>query len=254
METRILETLKEIELKHSVKILYACETGSRAWGFASPDSDYDVRMIYKHTEAWYLSLHEKKDTIGFMSSDKEIDITGWDIKKCLQLMYKSNGALLERVQSPIIYHQEQDVASLLKHHSELCFSPIATLYHYLGMAKTSFSEVNEKSESKLKKLFYALRAVLACKWILEKGTVPPIVFITMVNELSFDASLKTRIAELIALKSTKMETYLHSYETDLCKFIQEELSKAELAFKTLTGRKEKAVNLDAVFYKLIKEH
>lgn len=254
METRILETLKEIEQKHDVKILYACETGSRAWGFASPDSDYDVRMIYKHTEAWYLTLHEKKDTIEFMSSDKELDITGWDIKKCLQLMYKSNGALLERVQSPIVYHQEQDVASFLKRYSEHCFSPIATLYHYLGMAKTSFSEVNEKSESKLKKLFYALRAALACKWILEKGTVPPIVFITMVNELSFDTALKTRINELVILKSTKMETYLHASEMDLCKFIQEELTKAELAFKTLTGRKEKVVDLDAVFYKLIKEY
>ena len=103
METKIKDKLKDIEQKYQVKVLYACETGSRAWGFPSPDSDYDVRMIYMHDLDWYLSLSDKKDTIEFMSEDGELDVTGWDIKKCLKLMWKSNGALLERVQSPVVY-------------------------------------------------------------------------------------------------------------------------------------------------------
>ncbi len=234
--------------------MYACETGSRAWGFASPDSDYDVRIIYKHDIDWYLSLSDKKDTIEFMSEDRELDITGWDIKKCLKLMWKSNGALLERVQSPVIYREEKDIASLLKEYATKCFAPIATMHHYLGMAKNTFSDIDDKDEIKLKKLFYALRATLACKWILEKDSVPPIIFLTMVNELSFDNSLKDRIKELMALKSSKGEGYMHPAENNLNEFISLELEAATKAFDGLAGRKEKEVDLDALFKQIIKTY
>jgi predicted nucleotidyltransferase len=254
METKIKEKLKELEHKNNVTVLYACETGSRAWGFPSPDSDYDVRMIYKHDLDWYLTLTEKKDTIEFMSEDGELDITGWDIKKCLNLMWKSNGALLERVQSPIVYKEVGNTSSLLKEYAEKCFSPIATMHHYLGMAKNSFAEIENREEIKLKKLFYALRATLACKWILEKDSVPPIVFLTMVNELAVDDSIKHRVVELIALKSVKNETFMHVAEPLLNKFISIEIGIAESAFKGLKGRKEKDVDLDMLFKHFVKIH
>ncbi len=254
METKIENQLKELEQKHQVKILYACETGSRAWGFPSPDSDYDVRMIYMHDLDWYLSLADKKDTIEFMSEDGELDVTGWDIKKCLKLMWKSNGALLERVQSPIVYREENNIASLLKAYSEKCFAPIATMHHYLGMAKNSFSEIEGRNEVKLKKLFYALRATLACKWILEKNSVPPIVFITMVNELSFDQSLKDKIVTLIKLKSGQTEKYMHTAEKELNDFITKELEIADKAFENLSGRKEREVDLDFLFKQIVRTY
>lgn len=252
METKIKDKLKELEQKHQVKVLYACETGSRAWGFPSPDSDYDVRMIYMHDIDWYLSLSDKKDTIEYMSEDGELDVTGWDIKKCLQLMWKSNGALLERVQSPVVYREENKISSLLKEYSEKCFAPIATMHHYLGMAKNSFEEVDGKDEIKLKKLFYALRATLACKWILEKDSVPPIVFMTMVNELSFDQKLKDKIVNLIDLKSGKTEKYIHPAERDLNAFITNELMIASAAFEGLAGRKQREVDLDSLFKQIVK--
>ncbi|MBI3134569.1 MAG: nucleotidyltransferase domain-containing protein [Bacteroidetes bacterium] len=252
MEKRIQDKLSEIENTFGVKILYACETGSRAWGFPSPDSDYDVRMIYRHDPDWYLSLNEKKDTIEFMSEDGELDITGWDIKKCLKLMWKSNGALLERVQSPVVYREEKGIAALLKEYSEKCFAPIAAMNHYLGMAKNTFADVDGKEEIKLKKLFYALRASLACKWIVEKDAVPPIVFETMVNELDFDTNLKARIKELVVLKSGKTESYIHLAETALNEFILTELTRAAEVFESLRGRKEKEVDLDALFIQIVK--
>lgn len=254
METRIKDKLKELEHKHQVKVLYACETGSRAWGFPSPDSDYDVRMIYMHDIDWYLSLSDKKDTIEFMSEDGELDVTGWDIKKCLQLMWKSNGALLERVQSPVVYREEKNISSLLKGYSEKCFAPIATMHHYLGMAKNSFEEVEGRDEIKLKKLFYALRATLACKWILEKDSIPPIVFMTMVNELTFDQKLKDKIITLIDLKSDKTEKYIHPAEKDLNAFITNELMSASMAFECLAGRKQKEVDLDSLFKQIVKSY
>ena len=252
MHDTIKSRLKEIEQQRGVTILYACETGSRAWGFPSPDSDYDVRMIYKHDLDWYLSLSDKKDTIEFMSADGELDVTGWDIKKCLKLMWKSNGALLERVQSPIIYRDDYNIAAQLKDYAYQCYSPIATMHHYLGMAKNSFAEVEDREEIKLKRLFYALRATLACKWILDQDTPPPIVFTEMVNVLQFDERLKERIAALIALKSTKSESYIHPAEHDLNGFIAAEIRNAEQAFDSLPGRKKKDIPLDLFFSQVVK--
>jgi predicted nucleotidyltransferase len=253
MEAIIKKKIAEIETQYNVKVLFACETGSRAWGFPSPDSDFDVRMIYRHDIDWYLSLNDKKDTIEFMSEDGELDVTGWDIKKCLQLMWKSNGALLERVQSPIVYTEEKNIATLLKTYTEQCFSPVATMHHYLGLARNSFADVVGKDEIKLKKFFYALRATLACKWILDKDSVPPIVFQKMLEELDFDMSLKNTISELIVLKSGKNESYLHPSLSELNKFIEDEIKKAEHAFNNLTGRKKKEVDLDLLFQKVLKE-
>jgi len=246
--------LKELEQKHQVKVLYACETGSRAWGFPSPDSDYDVRIVYMHELDWYLSLSDKKDTIEFMSEDGELDLTGWDIKKCLKLMWKSNGALIERVQSPVVYREEKNLSLILKEYAYKCFSPKTTMHHYLGMAKNSFSEVVGKEEIKLKKLFYALRATLACKWILEKDSVPPIIFMEMVNQLSFDEVLKDKISKLIELKSGKTEAYIHPAENDLNNFISKELEIAENNFESLLGRKEKNVDLDYLFKYILKTY
>ncbi len=252
MQTQIQNKLSEIESQYKVKILYACETGSRAWGFPSPDSDYDVRMIYMHDIDWYLSLSDKKDTIEFMSDDGELDITGWDIKKCLKLMWKSNGALFERIQSPIVYRQERNLPKLLLGHAELCYAPIALMHHYLGMAKNSFSEIESKEEIKLKKLFYALRATLACKWILEKNSIVPIEFHIMLNNLTIEKKLKDKILSLIDLKSTKNESYKHHAENDLNLFITTELTKAENEFTNLKGRSEKNVDLDNLFKNIIK--
>jgi len=250
METKeqyIKHKLTEISQKYNVKILYACETGSRAWGFPSPDSDYDVRIIYMHEPDWYLSLSDKKDTLEAMLDNGELDITGWDFKKCLQLLWKSNGALLERIQSPIVYHTTDGLIELFRENAEKCFAPVAGMHHYLGMARNSFDEIENKEEIKLKKLFYALRAALACKWILDTNDIPPIVFETMVNELKFDDSLKQRIRFLVKLKSGKNESYIHPAEKELAQFIKEQIEIAGQKASTLGGRKQKDTDLDSFF-------
>ncbi|HOY41039.1 MAG TPA: nucleotidyltransferase domain-containing protein [Chitinophagales bacterium] len=254
MENKIKEQLKLIENEKGIKILLACETGSRAWGFPSPDSDYDVRIIYKHQLDWYLSLNEKKDTIEIMLEDGNLDITGWDIRKCLRLLWKSNGALLERIQSPIVYLEEDNISQLLYQYAAQCFSPIATIYHYLGLAKNSFADVEHAKEVKLKKLFYALRATLSSKWIIDKNSIPPIVFMTMVDELDFDDDLKIKIKELVALKALKNESYMHYEELKINDFIRNEVDQAEHKAKGLSGMKNKNVDLDSLFLEIIKKY
>jgi len=172
---QIVEELSKIEQEEEVRILYACESGSRAWGFPSKDSDYDVRFIYVRPESWYLSIFEKRDVIEHPISGM-LDINGWDLKKALNLFRKSNPPLLEWLQSPIVYREIPDVTEQIRMISPLTFSPRSCIYHYLHMAKGNYREYLQGEQVKVKKYFYVLRPILACFWIEKRGTMPPIEF------------------------------------------------------------------------------
>jgi predicted nucleotidyltransferase len=85
-----------------VVVLLAVESGSRAWGFSSKDSDYDARFIYLRRPEAYLSIRAPRDVIERRIVD-EVDVNGWDLRKALGLLMKSNPPLLEWLQCPIIY-------------------------------------------------------------------------------------------------------------------------------------------------------
>lgn len=252
MEEKIKQYLKTIEQERNITILLACETGSRAWGFPSADSDYDVRIIYKHTTDWYLSLKEEKDTIELMLEDNEIDITGWDIRKALRLLWKSNPPLLERIQSPILYKCDQSFLTQIHLLANKCYSKIATIHHYLSMAKNSLAEIESTEEYKLKKFFYTLRAAVACQWILHKNGLPPIEFPKMLDGLAVDQVLRLRIDALIELKSTKSEAYMHRGEGDLFDYIKQSINAAEHEAKRLTAAAGSFSDLNDFFRRAIK--
>lgn len=251
MEEKIKKYLSDLEEEKGIEILLACETGSRAWGFPSPDSDFDVRIIYKHDKDWYLSLTEEKDTIEYFLENNEIDISGWDLKKSLRLLAKSNPPLLERIQSPIIYKVDKEFLTGINSVAQKTYSRIATIHHYLSMAKKAFEEVTNTEEYKLKKFFYALRASVACLWILEKKEIPPIEFGKMLNGLDLPANLKTRIGELIEIKSTISETYRHKGEIVLTEFMKTCIERAENESKSLPASKGKMTDLNDFFLKTL---
>ena len=122
MRKQILKKLAEIEMEHDVRIIYACESGSRAWGVPSKDSDYDVRFIYAHPRDYYLSISPLRDVIE-LPIDPVFDINGWDIRKALSLLRKSNIRLLEWLQSPIVYVQSDEPFELFKAVVPFGFSP-----------------------------------------------------------------------------------------------------------------------------------
>jgi len=136
MRKRIIQALQGIAETHDVRILYACESGSRAWGFASQDSDYDVRFIYVRKPEWYLSidLEHKPDVIELPIVD-ELDVNGWDLRKALQLFRKSTPPLLEWLDSPIVYLENDSAAARLRPLAPTSYSPMACMYHYFKMAK-----------------------------------------------------------------------------------------------------------------------
>lgn len=208
----ITTILNQIEDEYKVKILYACETGSRAWGFPSPDSDYDIRFIYMHERDWYLSLSEKKDTIEFMLNE-ELDITGWDLKKSLILLKKSNAALVERFQSPIEYFAKPGFKGDFKKLIQEYYSPTAVFYHHYSLAKKFLEDIKDRETLKLKKYFYFIRSLLSCNWIIRNAGVVPMHIEGLMEMI--DETQKEELRKLIALKATVGEKYMYKREENL---------------------------------------
>ena len=202
MKELIQEKLREIEQHEECRILLAVESGSRAWGFASPDSDYDVRFIYVRPEKAYLRLDRARDVIEVPIND-ELDINGWDIDKTLRLLHKSNPTVFEWFSSPIIY-QTSAFADQFRPIMQKYFSSKAGLWHYLHMAEGNYRDYLRGEMVRAKKYFYVLRPILACKWILEKGTPPPMLFTDLVkSELPDD--LSETVNQLLDLKMNSPE-------------------------------------------------
>ena len=202
MRERILEKLKEIEEQENVKIIMAIESGSRAWGFASPDSDYDVRFIYVRKFEDYMRLEKVRDVIEWQL-DEVLDINGWDIRKALQLLHNSNPTVFEWCASPIIYKETEEF-TWLKEILPMYFSEKKSLYHYWHTADSTYREHLMGEQVKIKKYFYVLRPLLAAKWILDKKTAPPMLFDDLV-EAELEDEIRPELNHLLELKKTLPE-------------------------------------------------
>ncbi len=232
MKDQIMESLSEIEKSENVTVLYACESGSRAWGFASADSDYDVRFIYLHPPSWYLSvnLESRRDVIERPIEDL-LDISGWDLRKALKLFRKSNPPLLEWLGSPIVYREELMTASRLRKLSESYYSPSASGYHYLHMAKKNYREYLKGDIVWRKKYFYVLRPLLAIKWLEAGYGVVPTEFETLLKKLVPPGGLRDAIAQLINEKAEGGELDRGPRVPEISDFIITELDRlAETKF------------------------
>jgi hypothetical protein len=254
IEEKIQNYLNQIEKEHNLKILLACETGSRAWGFPSPDSDYDIRIIYIHDLDWYLSVSEQKDTIDVMFENNDLDVSGWELRKSLRLLRKSNAPLFERIQSPIMYKVDQKFKSQIEEIAQTCYSKIATMHHYLSMAKKMLDDLDANSEYKLKRFFYALRACSCCLWIIAREEIPPIEFPTILNELDELQPYKSRINELIQIKSKASETYLHTGEERIIELMKEIIQKSDKIAQTLPSSSGNTSTLNAFLSAQIRSH
>lgn len=223
---RVLKTLADIEEKHDVRVLFACESGSRGWGFASPDSDYDVRFVYVHRLPWYLGVGERRDVIELPISD-ELDVSGWELRKALQLFAKSNPTLLEWLDSPVVYRQDAAWVARLRSLSHDFFSGMRVRHHYLAMAHKNFSGYLQGESVRLKKYLYVLRPLLAMQWIDEGRGMPPMRFADLVDGLVGDTALHEEINALLALKMQAGEAEYSPRWPRIHAFIAERLALAD---------------------------
>ena len=222
MKDVILQKLTDLEQQYGVTILYACESGSRAWGFASPDSDYDVRFLYVHPKQAYLAIYDPRDVIEF-SDGGVLDISGWDMKKALHLLYKANAPLREWLTSPVVYRCDEAVMSPMFDLMREAFLPAPLCHHYLGMTTKRLMLIEETGEATGKSYLYALRTLWCCRWILRRNSQPPMLFDELLTEFLPDAKNEFRqeIDRLLATKkagnekngvsrSERLEQYLHA--------------------------------------------
>jgi len=253
MNDIILRELKAIEERENVKILYACESGSRAWGFPSKDSDYDVRFIYIRPLNWYLSILDKRDVIELPINDV-LDISGWDIRKALKLFKKSNPPMLEWLKSQIVYLEQFTVADKIRELIPQVYSPQSCLYHYLSMAKGNFREYLQGDLVKAKKYFYVLRPVLACLWIKEKQVAPPTEFLKLVDAVLPEGELKNEINRLLVRKMAGDELDLEPRIQIINDFLNDRIVYLGEYIKTLakTNPPEETI-LDELFREALQE-
>ena len=198
----INEKLDEIERKEGVRILHAVESGSRAWGFASPDSDYDVRFVYVRPKEDYLRLDEPRDVIEWQL-DEVLDINGWDLRKALRQFAKGNATLFEWSGSPIVYRTTKEW-SRIKEISKQYFSEKAAVYHYYGTANSTLQGYLMGETVRYKKYFYALRPLLAARYIETYHTAPPVLFDDLLKK-ELPEDLRQAIDELLEIKKKTTE-------------------------------------------------
>lgn len=250
MRTEILSTLHQLEKEHNIQILLAVESGSRAWGFPSPDSDYDVRFLYCHPLEWYLSLDEQKDSLNVM--DGELDLSGWELRKSLRLLRKTNAPLLEYLQSPILYLEQEGFREAMLRLGREQFSGRAGLHHYLSMAVKYYTLCQEAEEVKLKHYFYLLRTTLASLWIIEKQSLPPME-LQLLLPLIPSPALKEKVGELLALKAKANESYRHPKDAQLDAYLQETIRYCEAGATTTLQQAGTTTSLNNFFRKTINK-
>jgi predicted nucleotidyltransferase len=228
MINKIRQFLNSIEQDEKVQILYACESGSRAWGFASIDSDYDVRFIYLRPKEYYLSINiDQEPDVIELPIHSGLDVNGWDLRKALQLFQRSNPPLLEWLGSPIVYLEKYSVAARMRELTKICYSPIACQYHYYKMAKGNYREYLQGEQVWVKKYFYVLRPVLAVIW-LERGMgVVPTEFIRLVEGAVESEQVKEAIHALLIEKQTGNELDYGHRIPAISDFLEQELARME---------------------------
>jgi predicted nucleotidyltransferase len=250
----ILRRMQAAESEHNVRILLAVESGSRAWGFGSPNSDYDARFIYAHPRDWYLSvsLEEQRDVIEYPIVD-EIDLNGWDLRKALRLFSKSNPAFAEWIQSPIVYGEQTAFAGEARRLLPAVYSVEHGIYHYRSMAKTNYRGYLRADLVPLKKYFYVLRPLLSVKWLERYRCASPIEFQKLLHLVESDPVLVNDINALLERKRAAPEMGLEAPVASIHRFIERELERLESTVPAMSQKFDNFSILNQLFRKIVND-
>jgi predicted nucleotidyltransferase len=246
--------LRQIETQHSARVLFAVESGSRAWGFPSPDSDYDIRFVYRHERDWYLSLVDRRDVIELPLDEDGHDISGWDLRKALQLFMKSNPPLYEWLVSPHVYLQAGDLAPVLREIAVRRYSRQGMGWHYFSMARrTHHTHFVGKSQVSLKKYFYVIRPLCALLWLQRRQGLPPMNLQALLAGLDLPNEVRLAIDRLLEAKRRTSEMGKDSPVQVLEDWIASRLSD-ETQVTALPASEEGTISdLEALFRRTIEQ-
>ncbi|MEZ6190838.1 MAG: nucleotidyltransferase domain-containing protein [Phycisphaerales bacterium] len=240
------QRLRAVERERNLRVVFACESGSRAWGFASDDSDFDVRFIFVRPPECYLQLNPPVDAFDLHGGD-DFDLAGWDIRKAAELMRKSNSPLLEWLDSPIIYERDRDVSSLLIELRDRYFDPKKSVYHYLSLAGGVWGKYIADNPSPVrKKYLYTIRPLACVRYIETHGTQPPTRFESVLEQIELDSDTEEAIAGLVADKKANRELGEGRADAVLNKWISETLERGERLAESLSPSSVTNEELDSM--------
>jgi uncharacterized protein len=254
VKKKIMQLLGMVESKEEVQVLFAVESGSRAWGFPSLDSDYDVRFVYIHKNDWYLSIDTdlRRDVIERPLTEL-IDLSGWDIRKTLRLFAKANPPLIEWLSSPIIYKNEYDFQQRLKRLLPTYYEPRTCIYHYHHMANRNYRDYLKGTNVWTKKYLYVLRPLLATRWIEQNRGPVPMSFHDLLVTIHDHKELITALTNLVERKMNGDELDRGPAIPILDSFVIEEMERQSELIMDKKTEKPNLQQLQAVFSDLLRE-
>ena len=201
---KLRDLLYKVECEHSLNVIYGLESGSRAWGFESQNSDYDVRFLYVRPIDWYLCI-EKRDDVLELGTSREIDLSGWDLRKALLFLRQSHPVLLEWLRSPVVYIEQSVVVQRMREIGDEFFAPRASVHHYIGWAERILHRYFQHSDLAAKRYFYVMRPILCCCWIQAIGGQPPLRMQELITAIEMPTEAKLAIENLIKRKQAGYE-------------------------------------------------
>ena len=253
--TTLLQRMQQAEQQHQMQIVYAIESGSRAWGFHSPDSDYDCRFVYVREPEWYLSINveHRRDVIEYPIVD-EMDINGWDLRKALKLLAKSNPSIVEWLHSPILYRQSGGFADLARQWLAEHYSVARGIYHYRSSAQSNYQQFLRGERVKLKKYLYVLRPLLAVRWLEQYQQIAPIEF-GLLRSVLDDQAVQAAIDQLLEIKRHSSEAEMRAPMPVLQAWIVAELERLQ-DFRGSDGQSDADCwpSLNRLFLQLLREY
>jgi predicted nucleotidyltransferase len=220
----IRDKLEHLEKEHNVTILHAIESGSRAWGFPSKDSDYDVRFIYVHPMEHYLSIDRKRDVVEtpILHDDflgVEFDMSGWDIKKALGLAIRGNVVVHEWMTSPIIYQANEQYTEIITDFLKDVAKLESYFYAYRNKTYRSWIDARDNADIRIKDYCYSLRCALCIEWVKTHKTPPPMDLPSLLAALKIGKNITDTIDGLITMKEQSSEKDTMKREPLLDNFI-----------------------------------
>ncbi|MBF6214453.1 nucleotidyltransferase domain-containing protein [Nocardia puris] len=241
--------LDRVAREHRVNVRLAVESGSRAWGFPSPDSDYDCRFVYVAHLDTYLSPWTSRDVIETPLVGL-LDVNGWDLTKALRLLVAGNAVLIEWLMSPIVYRGDAEFRTELRELAARVTDRDRVARHYLHLGGKQWA-LHHRNGS-LKKVFYSLRPAMALRWLREHpdAAVAPMHLPTLLAECELPVELVAAIAELTELESRTREMGDGAVPAPIVAFLEGEFDRAAMEFPSSSGGdRSRARELTAEFFR-----
>ena len=226
--------LADLSKQYECRILFACESGSRAWGLPSPDSDFDVRFIFVHPKRRYLSIEDHRDTIETVFPD-DIDIAGRELRKALRVFSTCNMSLNEQIRSPIVYEAQSGFLERLRSLIPTYFDKRRALFHYVKISEQAISQGLDGLSIGVNRFFYVLRPLLACEWIEANDSMPPTEFQRLLEADILTLNLTNEVIDIVHRKAASMHNDPVKLSKDLLYWITESLKQYQDAVRHLSA-------------------